>query len=468
MTAHLLSFLRQLLMAISPILGFCPAVHAADPATPEARPLFEDGSRWIAIGDSITHAGAYPYFLHLYLATRFPERNITMLNGGVSGDTAGGGVSRYDWDIAGQKPDCAMLMFGMNDVGRDHYAPGEADEARLQKRAACLASYRGNMNQLITRLKADGVRVILMTPTPFDDTAQLPADNLPGCNTGLAACADIVRELAREHDCALVNLHGPMTAMNLAGQKSDPAFTLSGPDRVHPESPGHLVATGLILRALGAPIGVSTIELDAAGLPRVTRSENAVVSDLERTPDGLAFTVLAKCLPFDAEDLPFPASNQLPPGLNREIVKIAGLAPGTYQLTIAGENILTCSAAELAAGIDLANAPDTPQRGQAWQVAALVKRWRERMDMGLRRIAQVEHYDFPGLPRPLSFEQTRGPVEAKLAAEENPYSWPAFVCKFYLEEKPREAETRAEIEQLVREIRQTARPVAIDYALKAL
>jgi len=69
---------------------------------------------------------------------------------------------------------------------------------------------------------------------PFDQTCVNQLDNnQPGCNDGLAKCAEIGRELASKYKAEVIDLHGPMTAFNLQRQKSDPPYTVIGQDRVH-------------------------------------------------------------------------------------------------------------------------------------------------------------------------------------------------------------------------------------------
>ena len=42
-----------------------------------------------------------------------------------------------------------------------------------------------------------------------------------------------------------------MTAINSTGQQKNPAFTLCGSDRIHPDNDGHMVMAYLFLKAQG-------------------------------------------------------------------------------------------------------------------------------------------------------------------------------------------------------------------------
>jgi acyl-CoA thioesterase I len=92
------------------------SVSSARPAAPQKSPL-----RIIAFGDSLT-AGyglaaddAYPAVLERIL--RAEGRNVTIVNAGVSGETASGGLARLDWTI-GDGADGAILELGANDMLR--------------------------------------------------------------------------------------------------------------------------------------------------------------------------------------------------------------------------------------------------------------------------------------------------------------------------------------------------------------
>lgn len=80
--------------------------------------LFEGSDKVLFIGDSITHGGGYEYFIYIYYITRFPYMKITFKNKGLSGDSTSGAISRFGWDIFEADANKAVIMFGMNDLGR--------------------------------------------------------------------------------------------------------------------------------------------------------------------------------------------------------------------------------------------------------------------------------------------------------------------------------------------------------------
>lgn len=336
--------------------------------------LFKDGETVCFFGDSITHGGRFHSYIYDYYLTRFPDRTVRFVNAGVSGDSAGGAQGRLADDVAANKPAAVVVMFGMNDVGRGNYVVEPNEQQRAAQRQA-LERYRANMERLTARLRAEAgePRLLFVTPSPFDQTGVNDRNNnQPGCNDGLARCAEIVRELAAQNKGTVVDFHAPMTALNLERQRSDPSFTIIGPDRVHPGAPGHLMMAWLFLKAQGAPALVARVEIDAAA-GRVVASENATVTGLEKRDGGWSFTVLEQALPFPVDPAARPLLAWVPieRELNQEVLTVRGLAPGRYELRIDGAAVDQFDAEALAKGVNLASNDATPQVRQARAVAQL-------------------------------------------------------------------------------------------------
>lgn len=81
-----------------------------------------DPIRILALGDSLTAgygleniADAFP--AQLEKALKAKGHNVTVLQGGISGDTTSGGRSRLEWSL-GEKPDAVIVELGGNDALR--------------------------------------------------------------------------------------------------------------------------------------------------------------------------------------------------------------------------------------------------------------------------------------------------------------------------------------------------------------
>jgi len=126
---------RRVLLALALLL-------AAAPAPADERVI-------VALGDSLT-AGlgvaadeAYPALLEQRLrAAGFAYR---VVNAGVSGDTSAGGLRRLDW-VLRSRPEIVIVALGANDG----------------LRGLPIAALRDNLTAIVTRLRAGGVRVLLV------------------------------------------------------------------------------------------------------------------------------------------------------------------------------------------------------------------------------------------------------------------------------------------------------------------
>ena len=104
--------------------------------------------RILAFGDSITAGYGLPEADTL--TTRLADalnkmgRTVTVINGGVSGDTTADGLSRLDWALA-DKPQIMILALGGNDMLRG-----------LDPR-----STRANLEGIIQKAQAAGVEIVL-------------------------------------------------------------------------------------------------------------------------------------------------------------------------------------------------------------------------------------------------------------------------------------------------------------------
>lgn len=80
--------------------------------------LAADAIKILALGDSLTAgyglAEGEGFVPQLQAALRARGHEVTVINGGVSGDTTAGGLARMDWMLA-DKPDAAIVELGAND-----------------------------------------------------------------------------------------------------------------------------------------------------------------------------------------------------------------------------------------------------------------------------------------------------------------------------------------------------------------
>lgn len=454
--------MRRALLGVLPlaVLG-----TLARPASPES-PWFPAGTRWVALGDSITQGGSYHQQVESFLATHYPDRELTVLNAGISGDTAAGALGRLDWDVFPRSPTLVTVMFGMNDVARYLYAAEPPDPRNLAQRAAKLDAWEKSVREIVRLLEASGARVVLCAPSPFDETVQSATANNPGVNGALAECARRLPLIAHDTGAAWVDFHSPMAAINVTLQRKDPSDTVVGPGRVHPGSEGHLVMAYLLLRAAGASGEVATLSVDANALT-TSGSNRCTLSGVRRENAGLAFTAREEGLPSWVPPEARRALTWVPwrQELDREVLTVQGLT-GRFELRIDDQMVGTFSGAELAAGVNLAELPDTPQLRQSRQVhEALRRRWAAAAK--LRRIAYCEYRAWTDEPRPV--DPARMPEKIarwldRLKADAS-FRYVEGESRLYVENKREQSDLERALVEGTRLARQAATPVARRFAL---
>ena len=366
------------------------AVFSAELPVPRQ---FHKGDVWVAVGDSITHSRRYHSFIYLYYATRFPQRRFEMVNCGVSGDSAGGAVRRFSWDIAPHKPTVATVMLGMNDVGRGNYGKDKTDPKLVARRQGSIDGHMRNMDKLSELLRGAGADIIYLTPSIYDQTAEIKRYNNFGVNDALGECGRrVAAELAPKYGAGVADLHGPMTALNEAYQKDDKTKTLVGADRVHPGDMGQFIMAYLFLKAQRVPAEVATFSLDATG--KVLENGNCTIADVRTGPAMLSFTCHEKALPYPVPLVADEALELVPftETMNREMLTVKGLPAGDYVVVIDDVPVLATTAEELAEGLNLALCPRTPMYQQALAVASANESRHSIPARKLRTLAAQRHF----------------------------------------------------------------------------
>lgn len=330
-----------------------------------------DGDTVVFYGDSITEQNYYNQWVQVYVATRFPWMRAHFYGEGIGGDRVTGGWAgpvdqRLERDVFPEKPTVVTVMLGMNDGG---YQP--TTDAIQQ-------TYVNGYQHLLDSIRAHlpGVRLTLLGPSPFDDVTR-PVTFAGGYNTVMQHFAELDQSLADKYGAAFVNLNPPVVAAIEKADRLDAKIApLLLPDRVHPDPLAHWVMAEALLKGWHAPAVVSDVTLDGrAGA--VTAARNASVSRVEQTGEGLKWTELEYGLPLplmraNASEALLLDISDIQKQLNQEMLRVTGLAPGRYTLSIDGNAVDTFSPEALESGINLADYP-TPMFHQAQSVGWLVR-----------------------------------------------------------------------------------------------
>jgi len=376
-------------------------------------------------GDSITDQRLYTMLAELYSVTRYPKLEVRFVHSGWGGDrvTGGGGGPidlRLDRDVVTYHPTVMTIMLGMNDGRNANHTPTD-DEVYF-------TGYRHIVETVRHTIPA--LRITAIEPSPFDDVTRPYTLQPDGYNAVLVKYGDWLRHYAPDAHLDVADLNTGVVAMLRKANVSDAATAQKIlPDRVHPSLSGHLVMAEQLLKAWGARPIVSSVTIDAAS-GKVAKSDYTHVSDFHAGAP-LAWTQTDEALP-----LPFAqmlatdrdhtlalaiSSSDVTEALNQQILRVNGLASGSYKLTIDGKTAGTWSGTELANGVNLA-VLDTPMSSQAMEVRDLTVK---RIDVHQQRWRALQiplqNLDIAHLPDAL---KTLDSVEAEVITRQRAAAQP--------------------------------------------
>jgi acyl-CoA thioesterase-1 len=181
----------------------------------------------VALGDSLTSgwmvARGYTEFLRDMLMARYPKAGIKIINSGIPGDTAPGGLFRLQQDVISYAPDLVLVQFALNDAF-----------------CGCsLGEFRLSIEAIVERVRQESsAEVLLLTST-------LPAD---------ASDFDVVapfyaelKQIAQDQTCALAPVDEHWRNA-IAGGCSHDELVLD--DRVHPSEAGYRLMAKAVMACL--------------------------------------------------------------------------------------------------------------------------------------------------------------------------------------------------------------------------
>lgn len=325
-----------------------------------------DGDRVTFYGDSITAQRFYTQDIESFVDTRYPALNVTFHNAGVPGDRVTGGyagdaATRVARDVAPFTPTVLTVMLGMNEGGYTYFTP------------EVLTPFVSGYTQLLKLLRdaAPGARITLLENSPYDEVTH--GTEFPGYMDNTERIAKSTVAIAKRENVQVIDTETPIKELIVSATATGPKLApLLIPDRIHPGEGAHWVTTATIMKAWHANPIISAVDLDAPhAIARSTQRTS--VTALSGNSTGLKWQQQDQSLP-----LPLNLGDPLMQlilrltdlaSLDQEVLRVHGLLPGEYSLTIDKAKTLgPFSSDELANGINLATM-ETPMLAQARSIS---------------------------------------------------------------------------------------------------
>lgn len=184
------------------------------------------------LGDSVTH-GCFEVYTNRYgnIDTRYrptegyvgqlqrkldeyyPAGAVSILNAGISGDSAIGGEARLERDVLSHHPDLVIVDFGLNDA-----------MGGLEK----LPAYEKAMDSIMERVLASGAECMLLTPNRMcayaapwveNDVLKQVAEEAAKVQNGgvLDAFVETARQVAKRHGVPVADAYAMWNRLEKAG-----------------------------------------------------------------------------------------------------------------------------------------------------------------------------------------------------------------------------------------------------------
>ncbi|QVL33270.1 SGNH/GDSL hydrolase family protein [Telmatocola sphagniphila] len=257
-----------------------------------------DRKRVVFVGDSITQAAGYVYFIDAYLFAKQPNLEFELINIGLSSETVCGLSenpqprpnvnNRLARALELLKPDTVSICYGMNDGIYQPY-----DVKRFE------AYRKGLMEGVVDRCEKAGSKVVLLTPFPFDPVPvaqKLVKKDAQNIGYGrfyekyddevLQKYADYI--LSQQSDSRkVVDIHKALKDYVAERRKMKPDYTVAG-DGVHPNFEGHREAARVILKSFfpndveGIDSFLNTVEKDRKDWFKLVQKRSKLMADAWR------------------------------------------------------------------------------------------------------------------------------------------------------------------------------------------
>lgn len=197
-------------------------------------------TRIVFFGDSITQAGVnsggYIDLIQQAIDKKSAANQYELIGAGIGGNKVYDLYLRMDDDVLARKPDVVVIYVGINDVWHKTTHGTGTDIDKFEK----------FYTAIIKKLQAQKAKVLLCTPSVIGEmkNGANPQDK------DLDAFSAVIRKLASEHNCRLIDLRKAFADYEQAHNKDNSESGLLTTDRVHLTPTGNKLVADEMMKAL--------------------------------------------------------------------------------------------------------------------------------------------------------------------------------------------------------------------------
>jgi lysophospholipase L1-like esterase len=196
----------------------------------------------VFFGDSITEQGMLPKGYITLMKDKIIQKKLDdkyELDGsGIGGNKVYDLYLRMDDDVLPKNPSTVVIWIGVNDVWHKKSFGTGTDPDKFER----------FYNAMIKRLKNNNIRVVLCTPAVIGEKTDL--NNSQGLDTDLDKYADIIRNIANNNNCSLIDLRKVFLDFNKANNTDNKETGILTNDGVHLNDRGNELVADEMMKAL--------------------------------------------------------------------------------------------------------------------------------------------------------------------------------------------------------------------------
>ncbi len=196
-------------------------------------------TRIIFFGDSITQMGVNKGGYINRIQTTINDKGISgqyeLIGSGVGGNKVYDLYLRLEEDVLAKKPSVVVIYVGINDVW--HKTSGVGTD---------IEKYERFYTAIIKKLQAKKIKVAVCTPTVIGEKK----NNSNPQDADLNAYSGVIRKLADEYHCILIELHKVFAEYENSNNKDDAEKGVLTTDRVHLNDKGNRLVADEMIKSL--------------------------------------------------------------------------------------------------------------------------------------------------------------------------------------------------------------------------
>lgn len=194
----------------------------------------------VFFGDSITQAGVQPGGYITKIGETLQAKGIAsqyeLTGAGIGGNKVYDLYLRMDDDVLSKNPDVVVIWVGVNDVWHKATFGTGTDPDKFQK----------FYTAIINKLQAKKIRVILCTPSTIGEKSDFTNQQ----DGDLNKYSQIIRDLAKNYRCGLVDLREVFHSYELKNNPSNKEKGILTIDGVHLNEQGNQLVADKMLEVL--------------------------------------------------------------------------------------------------------------------------------------------------------------------------------------------------------------------------